>query len=119
MRRLVIYGVPILALVTLVFLYFCAGHIAELLPECIVLKTTGLYCPGCGATRAVISLVHGRFIMALRYNMGLCALAVICILTYLEYALDKKILPRAPWFWAVFGIILFLYYALRNFIDLF
>ncbi len=119
MRRLVIYGVPALTIAAIVFLYFTADNIAQILPQCIVLKTTGFYCPGCGATRAVHAALHGRFIMAVRYNLGLCALGVICILTYLEYALGKKILPRNPYFWIVFGIALFLYYVLRNFIELF
>ena len=26
------------------------------IPECVILKTFGIYCPGCGATRAVYSL---------------------------------------------------------------
>lgn len=119
MRRAVIIGAPAITLLSFVFLYFTAGDIAAQLPQCLFLKYTGMYCPGCGATRAVLSVLHGRFIMALRYNFGLCALGVICILCYIEYAFNKKILPRSPWFWIVFGVILVLYYVLRNFISLF
>ncbi len=119
MRRLVIIGVPVIVLASFVFLYFTAEDIAAKLPQCLFLKYTGMYCPGCGSTRAVLSVLHGRFIMALRYNLGLCALAVICVLCYFEYVLNKKILPRSPWFWIVFGIILVLYYVFRNFISFF
>lgn len=31
---------------------------------CWVHKMTGLYCPGCGGTRAVIALVHGEWIQS-------------------------------------------------------
>lgn len=37
-------------------------------PSCIFHKVTGLYCPGCGSTRAVYKLVHGDVIAAMRFN---------------------------------------------------
>jgi len=35
---------------------------------CTFHAATGLYCPGCGATRATHELLHGRVLSALRYN---------------------------------------------------
>ncbi len=119
MRRAVIFGVPLLALAAVVLLHFTADDIAHGLPGCIILKTTGFYCPGCGATRAVLALLRGRFLTAIKYNMGLCTLGIICVAVYLEYVSNKKILPRNGYFWAVFGIVLFLYYFMRNFVILF
>jgi hypothetical protein len=37
-------------------------------PQCILYNTTGLYCAGCGATRAVHALLHGRLLDALHDN---------------------------------------------------
>jgi Protein of unknown function (DUF2752) len=37
-------------------------------PQCILYNTTGLYCAGCGATRAVFALLHGRVLDALHDN---------------------------------------------------
>ncbi len=37
-------------------------------PQCILYNTTGLYCAGCGATRAVYALLHGRVLEALHDN---------------------------------------------------
>jgi len=37
-------------------------------PQCILYNTTGLYCAGCGATRAVYALLHGRLLDALHDN---------------------------------------------------
>ncbi len=38
------------------------------LPLCTLHRATGLYCPGCGATRATHDLLHGRLIWALQDN---------------------------------------------------
>lgn len=37
-------------------------------PPCLFYRLTGLYCPGCGGTRAWIALVHGRFLRSLLYH---------------------------------------------------
>ncbi len=37
-------------------------------PPCLLHSMTGLHCPGCGATRAAHSLLHGQFAQALAYN---------------------------------------------------
>jgi hypothetical protein len=44
-------------------------------PQCPVFFWLHLYCPGCGATRALAALLHGRLSDALRWN----ALAVAFI----------------------------------------
>jgi hypothetical protein len=36
---------------------------------CIFHFTTGLHCPGCGATRAVSSFMHGNIVEGLRNNL--------------------------------------------------
>src|ERR1700748_2436065 len=34
-------------------------------PQCLLYNLTGIYCAGCGATRALYALLHGRVIEAL------------------------------------------------------
>jgi hypothetical protein len=47
-------------------------------PQCYLYKTTGILCAGCGATRAVYALLHGRFLEAMHDNVLLvCALPLI------------------------------------------
>lgn len=41
----------------------------SLLPGCPFHALTGLFCPGCGATRAVHALIHGNPALALRMNL--------------------------------------------------
>jgi Protein of unknown function (DUF2752) len=53
---------------------FAAALIAGApLPECPFHLATGLYCPGCGSTRAMRSLLRGHIADAIRYNPLLMA----------------------------------------------
>jgi hypothetical protein len=37
-------------------------------PPCLLHRCTGLHCPGCGTTRGLHALLHGRVWAAVRYN---------------------------------------------------
>lgn len=51
---------------------------------CIFYRITGLKCPGCGMTHAMIELWKGDYLEALRYNaLSLTVFPVLCI--YLLY----------------------------------
>lgn len=41
---------------------------------CVFYALTGLYCPGCGSGRAVMSLLHGHLYAAFRYNAAMVLL---------------------------------------------
>lgn len=85
------------------------------LPECYFYKMTGYYCPGCGGTRAVHSLLNLKLWTAFKYNPGVVSLFLVLALAISEKIFNIKILPRKLMFWVVFIIILFSYYILRNF----
>ncbi len=40
----------------------------SLYPACPIRQYLGIDCPGCGATRALAALLHGRFMEAMRLN---------------------------------------------------
>src|ERR1019366_9719004 len=40
----------------------------SLYPACPIRQYLGIHCPGCGATRALAALLHGRFMEAMRLN---------------------------------------------------
>lgn len=48
------------------FYYVLLPHLT--MPTCIVNTYFGLYCPGCGGTRALISLLHGHILWSLWYH---------------------------------------------------
>ena len=73
-------------LLTLFFLLLQHTGVLPSFP-CVLYMALGIYCPGCGGTRALRALLGGHFIRSLRYNP-----AVICgILLILYYELGAVI----------------------------
>ena len=60
-------------------------------PKCLFHEVTGLYCPGCGTTRALHCLLHGEFLEALHEN----ALAILAI-PLLGGLMLRRFLRRRP-----------------------
>ena len=57
----------------------------ERLPwSCVLYRLFGVYCPGCGGTRAVNALLHGHFIMSLWYH----PLIIYCVALYLGHMIS-------------------------------
>lgn len=109
-------------LLILLFLisYFILGHIFNLYIPCPIHKITGLYCPGCGMTRMILSLFKLDFESAFRYNQLLFILFPFFIFLIINYIYSlikekepiyKKINNK---FWYVLIIILLIYGVLRN-----
>jgi hypothetical protein len=48
---------------------YAVDPVRGLYPQCFFYQTTGLYCAGCGATRALHALLHGRMAEALHDNV--------------------------------------------------
>lgn len=62
----VIFGTAIAGALAFVFFFDPARN--NFFPACTFHKLTGLYCPGCGATRALYALLHGEFSLAIKDN---------------------------------------------------
>ena len=56
--------------------HFALGDTVPRTP-CFFDKVLGIYCPGCGGTRALTALVHGRLLEALWYHPLIPYLAVV------------------------------------------
>lgn len=117
--------VILLPFVSVAALWLLAHFVLKyvMLPECQFYKWTGLYCPGCGDTRAVIALMNGDVLLSLRQNALIIALLLLGIAMYAELLLkvvfEKKF--KSPVFnlkFLVIFLILFLSYAVvRNFVP--
>lgn len=90
----------------------------SIFPPCLFKALTGLFCPGCGATRAMHALLHGDLRAALRMN-SLLVLALpllpLLALSNFNVALDRlplvlrRLTDARPWAGTVIA-----YFALRN-----
>ena len=67
-ESIILILLPFIGLMMLCYLYFHNPVENSILPKCIILQYTGLYCPGCGATRATYYLTHGNFLKAFGFN---------------------------------------------------
>ncbi len=47
---------------------------------CLFRTITGLYCPGCGGTRALIALLHGNLILSFFYHPLVLYVAVLAVI---------------------------------------
>lgn len=51
---------------------------SKILLPCVVQSTLGLYCPGCGGTRAISALLHGDFLTSFICHPLVLYTAVVC-----------------------------------------
>lgn len=49
-----------------IYYFFFRGRLPQV--PCIMSEVFGLYCPGCGGTRALVALMHGRFLLSVWYH---------------------------------------------------
>jgi hypothetical protein len=61
-------------------LYYLPPQQHSFYPSCPVYRYLHVYCPGCGSTRALAALLHGRFLDAAHYNPLFVALLPVLLL---------------------------------------
>jgi hypothetical protein len=79
------------------FLYTVDPTQHAVYPQCWLYQATGIYCAGCGATRAVHALLHGRVLAALHDNaLMITTLPLLLFVTgsYVLNAWQIKSWPR-------------------------
>ena len=90
---------------------------------CAVNKVFGIYCPGCGLTRALGAMLRLDFIQAFKYNvfsLVLIPLIAIVFVTFIwEYIFDRSsFISKIPVaFWIILLGSFFIYGIVRNFIP--
>lgn len=99
----------LLAVILVGVLFLFDPHSSSFFPPCPLKSATGWECPGCGSTRAMHLLLHGRILEALGKN----PLMVVSIPVLLAMLLWPAI-TRKPWVaWSTL-IILVTYGIIRN-----
>ena len=117
-KRVIFLAIAVLCLLALIF---CFNPITfPLYPPCIFHHITGLYCPGCGSTRAIHALLHGDLLGALRFNpLTLLFIFILASygIVYAIYLIKGKSFNASfinpVWIWLLLAVIL-LFWVLRN-----
>ncbi len=109
-----------LFLLTLLAFPFYRDYLAATtLTSCKFHIVTGLYCMGCGATRAFNALIHFKLLKALQYNPSIpigAFLFIIYEITIIFYLIKRKprpVLIKSWMIWTFFGLWL-AYTIVRN-----
>ena len=63
-------------------------RITRLMLPCIFHTVTGLYCPGCGGTRACIAFLHGHFLRSLLYHPVVPYTAVVYLIFMVSHSIE-------------------------------
>ncbi|MDL2301275.1 DUF2752 domain-containing protein [Lachnospiraceae bacterium OttesenSCG-928-D06] len=101
------------------WLFLSNHHLIPTLP-CVWVKFFGIYCPGCGGTRAFRALLSGAFLQSFFYHPLVIYSAFFIVLfmgSWSLYYLSKgtiKGLKFRPWYLYVSLIILILQWILKN-----
>lgn len=118
-RLLVVGLLCVTGVAALIALYRVDPAESRLYPLCMFHALTGLYCPGCGATRAAHHLLHGDIAGALRMNaLAVASLPLVgyWLLRSMADRLGRGRLPAPPKAWVVWGgiALILLFGVLRN-----
>ena len=88
----VVLGAAIFGAGTVVFFFNPSTH--GFYPICLFHALTGLNCPGCGATRSLYALLHGKVMLALKDNALFIVLLAAAGVRGLWFA--TRIIRRRP-----------------------
>lgn len=64
-------------------------HLEKFFMPCMFKTVTGLYCPGCGGTRAAAALFKGKFLLSFLYHPIVPYTAVIYIWYMFSHSLER------------------------------
>ncbi|MGN1147526.1 MAG: DUF2752 domain-containing protein [Lachnospiraceae bacterium] len=68
-------------------LFYISKMDSGIYPPCVLYSLLGIYCPGCGGTRAMRELLHGHIIQSLYYH----PLVVYSVTIYLVFMISQTI----------------------------
>jgi hypothetical protein len=118
-----ISGLTIGAVIFIFAIYFLCSYIG-IHYTCPVLAITGLNCPGCGNTRAVLSILNFNIIESFTYNyiypVEFFYILWVYFFSAKNYVLNEDFRYKAPlrYFDVVALIIVMMWFPIRNFLGI-
>lgn len=102
--------------------YVALRWIIPILPdsECVIHSLFGIYCPGCGGTRAVITLLHGQFLKSAWYHPFVMYTVLMYAWFMISHTLEKLQVPLIkgmkfePWIMYGMLVMIGLNFVLKN-----
>ncbi len=92
-KRFIMAFIILLAFFSLIILFFFDPLKVSFYPHCPFFMLTGYKCPGCGSLRALHALLHGKVLLAWRFNPALIiGLLLLVFIVTVHYLRDRK-----PW----------------------
>ena len=82
-KRLLIVIISFISILLLSFLYYKINKIYHIGFNCVFHQITNLYCPGCGITRAIFSLIELDIIGAIKYNILIITVIPLIVINYI------------------------------------
>ena len=122
-RKIFIFVSCILVLVGAIIVFGFLNTRYNIGFPCVVNKLFGVYCPGCGLTRAGVAMMKLDFYQAFRYNalsVILLPLLFITIVAFFWEGIFNKssFVSKIPIsFWIVLFLLTLIYGIIRNFIP--
>lgn len=115
----------IILLVLIFIIYFILVFKFNIYIPCLFHKITNLYCPGCGVTRMIVSLLKGNLYQAFRYNMLIFILTPFLMFFIFDYIISRKKqrdalyekIPNSIWY--ILIIVLVIFGIIRNIFPFF
>ena len=115
----------IILLVLIFIIYFILVFKFNIYIPCLFHKITNLYCPGCGVTRMIVSLLKGNLYKAFRYNMLIFILTPFLMFFIFDYIISRKKqrdalyekIPNSIWY--ILIIVLVIFGIIRNIFPFF
>lgn len=87
----ILFFLGLIMILPLFFLFLANSHgsfsLTHLVPPCLFHFVTGLPCPGCGGTRAFVSLLRGDLVQSFLYH----PVVPFCFLLYVIFMLTQTI----------------------------
>lgn len=109
-----------ITVLTVLFIMLCRNVpvFADMM-TCKFKEVSGLPCPSCGGTRAVICLVHGQILKSLYYHAAVIYIVVLSVIFFISQTLQQLTKGRVKglcwhnWYWIAGLAIYIVQYILK------